>query len=581
MVTATIEQDDKVIITHSKVMSWCDGILNGTIPACKWTKLAVQRFYNDLENGHERGLYLDWDTAQIWVDFFLCLNHFEGKFAGQPIELDNWELFIVVNVFGWYKDDGTRRFKKAYNEIARKVGKSTFAAGIGLGGLVIDNESGPQIYSIAVDKQHARKVLHSKAEKYVKHSPSLRKRLTVTKSSGRISFDFNDGIFEPLGKDSDSGEGFNPHFSIFDELHAHKTREMYDVIDSAHGARVQPLDFVITTAGFDINSFCYTEIRDYACKVLEDTIKNDEYFAIIFTIDEGDDPLDEKCWAKANPQSYFDDQIDNMRSMAKIAAEKPGSMNNFLVKRLNVWTTQYIKWVNIPEWQKSPAIMPRESLKGKPCFTALDLSANQDTTSKLNFFQTDDDKFTIIPKIWIPGDKINSREHRDAAQYVKWQKEGLITVTPGNVIDYDIVMADIKDDFDYFDIKKMVYDPWGPAEKIRQDLMKDGVAEEKMFQFRQTIGNFSPAMVTLERLYLEHKIAGLNHPVILWMASNVEAYMDCNANIRPVKATRTKGGTNATKRIDAFVCLVMCIGAWMTEPAPKKSVYEERGILSI
>jgi len=276
------------------------------------------------------------------------------KFAGKPIELDNWELFIVWNVFGWFRADGTRRFRKAYNEIARKVGKTTFAAGIGMGGLIIDGEPGPQNYSAGVDKQHARKVLHSKAEKYVKHSPSLRRRLDIAKVSGRISFEANDGLYEPLGKDSDVGEGFNPHFTIWDELHAHKTREMYDVIDSAHGARIQPLDFMITTAGFDINCFCYTEIRDYVCRILEGATEDDEWFGIIFTIDEGDDPMDERCWAKANPQSYFDKQIDDMRRMARMAREKPGAMNNFLTKRLNIWTTQYIKWVNIEEWKKSP-----------------------------------------------------------------------------------------------------------------------------------------------------------------------------------------------------------------------------------
>ena len=576
--TTTLEQTDSAIITNARVEAWCDDILDGTIAACKWTKLAVQRYYNDLETASERGLYHDPGAAQIWVDFFLCLNHYEGEqFAGKPIELDNWELFIVWNVFGWFRADGTRRFRKAYNEIARKVGKTTFAAGIGMGGLIIDGEPGPQNYSAGVDKQHARKVLHSKAEKYVKHSPSLRRRLDIAKVSGRISFEANDGIYEPLGKDSDVGEGFNPHFTIWDELHAHKTREMYDVIDSAHGARIQPLDFMITTAGFDINCFCYTEIRDYVCRILEGATEDDEWFGIIFTIDEGDDPMDERCWAKANPQSYFDKQIDDMRRMARMAREKPGAMNNFLTKRLNIWTTQYIKWVNIEEWKKSPMIVPAENLKGKSCYSSLDLSATKDISAFVHLFPTGDEQFTIVPRFWIPGDKIKDREHTDAAQYEKWVREGLITATDGNVIDYKIVQEDIERDFEQFDILKFAYDPWS-AEKMRQDLIRAGLDENKTFEFRQTIANFSPAMKTCERLYLEHKIAGLNHPVMLWMASNVEAYMDCNGNIRPVKSVRTKGKTNETKRIDGFVCLLMDIGMWMTEPAPKKSIYETRGI---
>jgi len=580
MVTAQL-QNDNTLLSDAKVHNWCDGVLDGSVPACKWTKLAVERFYKDLETGEERGFYHDPEAAQVWVEFFRCLRHYEGDFAGQAIELDNWELFIVWNVFGFIRYEGIRRFKTAYNEIARKVGKSTFAAGIGLGGLVIDGEAGPQNYSIAVDKQHARKVLHSKAEKYVKHSPSLRSRLNIAKTTGRISFELTDGIYEPLGKDSDTGEGFNPHFSIYDELHAHKTREMYDVIDSAHGARSQHLDFIITTAGFDINCFCYTEMRDYICKILEGSVEDDNVFGIIFSIDEGDNWADEKVWPKANPQSYFNTQIEDMRRMAKVAAQKPGSLNNFLVKRLNVWTTQYIKWVNLDQWQKSPMIVPSESLKGKKCYSALDLSANTDITAQVHFFPTGEEKFTIVPRFWIPGDKIHDREHRDAAQYEKWVRGGLVTATPGNVIDYKMVKESMQKDFDTFDIMKLAYDPYGPAEAIRQDMIARGMPEDKMLEFRQTIQYMSPAMKTLERLYLKQRIAGLNHPVILWMASNVEAYMDCNGNIRPVKSVRTKGKTNATKRIDGIVCLIMDVGLWMTEEPKKTSVYEIRDILTI
>jgi phage terminase large subunit-like protein len=564
------------------VHEWCDGVLDGTIPACRWTRLAVERHYRDLETGHERGLCHNPQAAQLWADFFLCLHHFEGDFAGRPIELDPWELFIIWNVFGWMRADGTRRFRKAYNEIARKVGKSTFAAGIGLGGMIIDGEGGPQNYSAAVDKQHARHVLHSKAEKYVRRSPSLRHRLNIAKTTGRISFDLNDGYYEPLGKDSDVGEGFNPHITLFDELHAHKTREMYDVIDSAHGARSQSLDFIITTAGFDQSCFCYTEIRDYVCQVLQGIIEDDEWFGCIWTIDDDDDWKDESCWPKANPQSYFDTQIDDMRRMARAAVQKPAALNNFLTKRLNVWTTQKIKWVNLDEWKKSPPIVAASELRGKACFSALDLSANIDLTGMVHLFPLGDDHLTIVPRFWIPADRIRDRERRDAAQYEAWVREGYITATPGNVIDYKVVIADIQRDFDQFDVQKLAYDPWGPAEAIRQDLIDDGMAADKMVVFRQGYASMSPAMKTLERLYLDGKIHGLNHPVMLWMASNVQARMDPAGNVKPDKSANRQGGVGTTtKRIDGFVCLVMCTGIWSTVEPAKPSVYKTRGLLTL
>ncbi len=579
--TTVAEQTVGVEVTRARVESWCDRVLDGSIPACKWTRLAVQRYRRDMEHGHERGLYHDGLSAQIWVEFFLCLRHFEGDFAGRPIELDEWELFIVWNVFGWRRANGTRRFRVAYNEIARKVGKSTFAAGIGLGLLCIDGESGPQVYSAAVDKQHARKVLHSKAEKYVRHSPSLRRKLDIAKTTGRIACEFNDGIYEPLGKDSDVGEGFNPHGTIFDELHAHKDRAMWDVIDSGQGARSQPLRFVITTAGFDITSFCYTEIRDQICQILEGAIEDDEWFGIIFTIDEGDDWQDESCWRKANPQSYFDTQIEDMRRMAREAARKPGALNNFLTKRLNVWTAQQVKWVNLEEWKQSPAIVPAERMVGRPCFSALDLSSNTDLTALVHLFDYPDGgdgHLMIEPRFWIPAARIQDRERRDAAQYEKWVREGLVTATEGNVIDYKRVVADIQADLDRYEVTRLAYDPWGPAEAIRQKMLEEGLDEKVMVAYRQGYASMSPAMKTLERLYLEHKIHGLNHPVMLWMAGNVQARMDPAGNVKPDKGGDPKGRHVTTRRIDGFVCLVMCVGLWMTTERPKPSVYEDGGI---
>jgi phage terminase large subunit-like protein len=510
------------------------------------------------------------------------LRHFEGDFAGQPIDLDPWELFIVWNVFGWMRADGTRRFRMVYIEIARKVGKSTFAAGLGLGLLVIDGESGPQVYSAAVNKTHARKVLHNKAEKYRKNSPILRSRLDFQQTTGRISFELNDGYFEPLGKDSDTGEGFNPHGTIFDELHAHPDRQMWDVIDSGLGARSQPIKIAITTAGFDSSCFCYTEIRDQICSILAETIDDDEWWGCIWTIDDDDDWQDESCWAKANPQTYFNTQIDDMRRMAREAARKAGALNNFLVKRLNIWTTQTVKWVNMVDWKAAPPMIAERELVGRKCWSALDLSANKDLTAMTHLFELDNGELAALCRFWIPKDAIQERERNDAAQYERWVREGWIKATPGRVIDYAIVKADILNDAGKFDIQVLAFDPYGPAEAIRQDLITQGLDEELMVEFLQRYNTYNPAMIGFERLYTDRKICGLDNPVLTWMAGNLQARMNPDGDLRPDKAAnRPKGQSVNTKRIDGMVTTLMATGVWLVRPAAKTSVYEERGLLTI
>lgn len=563
-------------LTH-EVETWCDQILAGRIPACKWVRLAIQRYRSDLETAAERGLWHDAEAALAVVEFFGFIRHFEGDVAGQPILLEPWEKFILWNVFGWKRADGTRRFRTAYNEVARKNGKSTFAAGIGLYGLVADGESAPQIFSGAVTKKQARDVLHSKAEKYVKHSPTLRKNLNISKVDGTISWDANDGRFEPLGKDSDTQEGFNPHMAILDELHAHKDRTVWDVIDSALGARAQPLVFVITTAGVNQAGICYSQ-REYAAQVLEGVIEDETLFAIIFTIDADDDWQDEACWIKANPNLNISVRLDDMRRMAEKAGKKPSELNNFLTKKMNVWTSQTVAWTNINEWKKSPPAIDESLLIGQSCFSGLDLSSNTDLTALVHLFPWDDDQLVVLPRFWIPKDNIQERERTDRVLYQKWVKKGLVTATEGNVIDYESIMDRVKEDGRQFDVQQIAFDRWG-FEAIRQRLIGDdgGVPEEIMIAFGQGYASMSPAMKKLEELYLAGRLIGLNHPVLLWMAGNVQAKSDPAENIKPVKGD---GKGHSTKRIDGIVALIMTIGLWSTIDL-QPSVYETRGLRSV
>lgn len=575
MVVATSDISVEAVALGERVEAYCDAVLSGEIPSCKWVRLAVQRYRRDVATGQERGLWHDPEAASAVVQFFRFLRHFEGDFAGRPIALEPWQEFRVWNVFGWMRADGTRRFRAAYNEIARKNGKSTEAAGIGLYGLLGDGELGPQCYSGAVNKRQARDVLHSKAEKYVRKSPSLAKALNIAKVTGTISCDANDGKYEPLGKDSDTQEGFNPHFALLDELHAHPDGSVYEVIDSAFGARSQPLMWIVTTAGFDSACFCY-EQRKYATAVLEGAIEDDTFFAIIYTIDEDDNWEDEACWYKANPNLRISVDLDDMRRMAEKAKKQPSAKNNFLTKKLNVWTSQAVAWTNIGQWKQSPPAIPEAELIGLPCYSGLDLSTNTDLTALVHLFPLDDDLLAVLPRLWIPADNIRERERRDAALYQTWVEEGLVTATPGNVIDYKRVMADIEADAQRFDIQQLGFDRWN-FEPIRQRLIEGDIREERMIAFGQGYASMSAPMKKLEELYLAHKLIGLNHPVLLWMAGNVQAETDPAENIKPVKSKDRK---LSRKRIDGIVALIMAIGLWSTKQQPA-SVYDSRGILSL
>lgn len=568
MVTATAETES-VALTAQAVETWCDGVLAGTIAAGKLTRQAVERYRRDLATGHERGLWFDADAAQAVVDFFTFIQHFEGPLAGQPIVLEPWELFIVWNLFGWKRIDGTRRFRIGYVEVARKNGKSTFGAGIALYLLVGDGEPGPQIFSGATTKKQARDVLHGKAEKYVKHSPSLRKLLHHAKVTGALSCDANDGVFEPLGKDSDTQEGFNPHGAVLDELHAHPDRAVWDVIDSAIGAREQPLILAITTAGFDTASFCYSQ-RQYMVQILERVVDDDDTFCVIWSIDEDDDWNDEACWAKANPNLGVSVRVEDMRRMATKAKKRPTELNNFLTKKLNVWTSQKVAWTNMDVWQQSPPMVDEALLVGQSCYAGLDLSSNTDLTAFVLLFPQEDGQLIVLPQFWMPAKNIAEREHSDEVLYRRWVDEGYIVATEGNVIDYARIRADIMAACSRYEVVKLGFDRW-MFEAIRQQLLEEGVPEELMVAYGQGFKDMSPAMKKVEELYLDRRLVGLNNPVLRWMASNMDAKTDPADNIKPDKTALRK----SKQRIDGMIGLFIAAGLWSTDEVTARSVYEE------
>ncbi len=322
-------------------------VLTGRIKTGKLVQLAVQRHDNDLKTAASRGFFFDEEQAARALNLFSYLKHSKGEWAGQAIELEPWQAWIIATVFGWVNEDtGKRRFRTVYEEIARKNGKTTKLAGIGLKGLTKDEEGGPEIYAAATKRDQAR-ILFEEASRMIRQSKALRTRLDVQQH--RIIYPKNFGKFEPLSADANSMDGLNPHMALVDELHAHKTPEVWDVLKSALGARSQPLIWAITTAGFNKNGICY-EVRDYAIKVLQGVIDDDAFFGIIYTLDDADDWQDPDNWIKANPNLGVSVSIEYLQEQARQAAVMPTAKVNFLTKHLNVWVTGESAWCNVEKW---------------------------------------------------------------------------------------------------------------------------------------------------------------------------------------------------------------------------------------
>lgn len=553
---------------------YIDDVMHGRVVVCRWVRLAVERHLHDLEHGHERGLRFDRAAAQHVIDFFQFLRHSKGEWAGQVVHLEDWQQFILWVVFGWMRADGTRRFRTGYEEVARKNGKSTMAAGVGLYLFYGDGEPGAEVYTAATKRDQAR-ITHSEATRMVKRSPSLKKRVQVFKDN--LSVEGTASKFEPLGRDTDSMDGLNVHGVIADEVHAWKTRDMWDLLETATSSRQQPLMFGITTAGFNRQSLCY-EQHEYTIKLLEgfanpNGFHDDSFFGIIFTLDEGDDWEDERTWIKANPNLGVSKKLDNLQEKALKAKAMPSALNAFLRLELNIWTQSETKWIPREHWDDcGTRPVDADALRGMRAYGGLDLSSTTDISAFLLVFppETETDDFRVLCRFWIPDEAMHERTKRDRVPYEAWVRQGFITATPGNVIDYDFILAQIDQDAQAYDLNEIAFDRWGST-KIIQEIEE---RELTCVQFGQGFASMSSPMKELEKLILSHRLAHGNNPVLNWMADNLVTLEDPAGNIKPDKE-------RSLERIDGMTALIMALARAIVHDDGDKSIYEERGIRTL
>lgn len=539
--------------------TYAEGVLSGNIQAGELIRLACHRYFRDKKRIYE-GLTLDRQAGERAIRFISSLKQTKGIYAGHLLALQPWQQFLIFNLFAWKRADGSRRFRKAYIEVARKNGKSTLAAGIGLCGLFVDKEPRAEIYSAATTKDQA-KIVFEEAKEMVK-SCSLKNRINIFRNS--LSYDATGSYFKPLSSDYDTLDGLNPHISIIDEYHAHPTSGVLDVLDSASGSRFNPLMFIITTAGFYRNYPCYAYRRN-AINVLRGIAQDDSLFSMIFTLDEGDDWADPSVWIKANPNLDVSVSSDYIGQQVKDALNRPEAQVNVMTKNLNLWTDSAATWILDSKWMESE--VKGTDLEHCDCWGGLDLSNVSDITAFVLAFNKDG-KTPLLPFFWIPEDTVAEKMKKENVDYRKWINEGHIRVTPGNVVDYAFIKEDILQLSRKYNIRSIAYDRWNSSQTVI-DLQNEGMT---MHPFGQGYASMSTPTKAFEAGVLSRQVVHDGNPVLRWMLSNVAIARDPSGNIKPDKS-------KSSQKIDGISAAIMALGEKMSEF--KEDVYAHRGIRTL
>lgn len=548
----------------------------------KYERLCLERHQRDLQlaaqpGGHPRGLWFDPAAGERVIQFIegFCRHHKGSEWAGKPMTLEEWQKNLLRQAFGWKRADGTRRFRVLYAEVARKNGKSQIAGALGLYLLVADGEAGAEVYSSATKKDQAR-IVWDCAAAMVKASPELKRFVKAYRNN--LHVERTSSKFEPLGADSSTLDGLNPHGNIIDELHAHKDRGVWDVLDTAMGARRQPMTIAITTAGtFDVESIGWQQ-HDYAVKVLEGIIEDDNFFAFIAAPDDGDDHFGPVAQQKANPNYGISIKPTFLADQAEKAKLQPHFTNEYLRLHLNIWTQQLTRWLSVERWAESDpvpaganvrelaAAMEARLARAK-CWGGLDLSSKLDLSALTLVFPEADDVISLVCRFWLPEATIEAYGRKGQRHYETWARDGWIIATPGDVIDYEFIRAEVNALSKRFALQELAFDPWG-ATDVANRLMGDGI---QMVECRQGFNTLSEPSKDFEARIVSRKVRHGGHPVLRFCVSNAVVKKDAAGNIKPDKE-------KAAQRIDGVVSTIMGLSRIIATKGDQPSAYESHGI---
>ena len=512
----------------------------------------------------------DKDSADFAVKFIECLCHTKGKWAGQKFELIDWQEQIIRDLFGILKPNGYRQLNTAYVEIPKKMGKSELAAAIALLLCCGDGEQRAEVYGCAADRNQASIVFDVAAD-MVQLCPDLEKRVQIYKSNKKLVYLPTNSFYQVLSAEAYSKHGLNVHGVVFDELHAQPNRKLSDVMTKGSGdARMQPLYFLITTAGNNTESIGY-EIHQKAKDILEGRKIDPTFYPVIYGAEEGDDWTDPKVWKKANPSLGITVGIDKVRDACESAKQNPAEENSFRQLRLNQWVKQSVRWMPMDKWDKCAFAADPSQLEGRVCYGGLDLSSTTDITAFVLVFppEDEDDKYIVLPYFWIPEENMQIRVNRDRVPYDLWERQGYLQTTEGNVIHYGFIEKFIEQLGERYNIREIAFDRWGAVQMV-QHLEGMGFT---VVPFGQGFKDMSPPTKELMKLVLEERIAHGAHPVLRWMMDNIFIRTDPAGNI---KADKEK----STEKIDGAVATIMALDrAIRCGNDVGGSVYDSRGLI--
>lgn len=533
---------------NDRTTQYAQEVVDGFYVVNDYVWASCKRHIEDLKR---KDIYFDIDAADHafgFIEEILKLNG--GQFEGVPFILHPSQAFIVGSIFGWKKQGGFRRFRRAYIEIGKGNGKSPLAAAIGLYGLIADDEPRAEIYAAATKLDQA-KILFNDAKAMVAMSPELAATLTVTggEQKPNIADLSTASFFRPIAKDDESQSGPRPHMALCDEVHEHKSRTTMDMLERGFKSRRQPLLFMITNSGFDKTSVCWEE-HDHAVKVALGQVEDDNTFSFVCGLDKGDDPLkDEGCWIKANPLLGTILTYEYLRGVVNQAITQPGKANGIMRLHFCVWTSAESAWMSPELWEpcEIPNLKPNKEM---PCYGGIDLSGKRDLTAFARVWKNEDETFDAVVDFFTPKDTMKERGDIDRVPYHEWAKAGWLHPIPGAAISYKHIVPWLAKRAGESEITKVAYDRWR-IDLLKEELDEQGV-EIELEEFGQGFKSMAPAIEAIEEAIVNGKLRVRYNPVLRWNVA-------CAVTIQDEAEGKKFAKNKSTGRIDGVVALTMAM----------------------
>ena len=540
----------------AEALQYVRDVLASRIPSCSWVRLACERHERDVARIEDKAWAYTFDAkrAERALAAIQMFREIRGPRAGKRFRFGPWQRFLVGAMFGWVnKATGMRRFRYVFLAVPKGNGKSSLAATIALYMLALDREGGAEVYAAAVTRDQAR-IVFNLAQHMARQDGAFRAKYGVEVGAHAITQASTASICRPLSRDANALDGLNIHLAVLDELAAHKSREVHDVLLTATGKRAQSMILSITTAGNNQSGIGYEQWK-YAQRVLSQETADESFLGLIYTIDDADDWQNPESWQKANPNYGVSVYPEQLADLAHRASQIASQQNAFKQKHLNLWTNASVSWMNMISWDAcADPTLTENDFKAEQCVLGLDLAAKIDLAARVKLFARTIEGVThyyVFAQFYLPEATIFEGIN---ASYQTWHADNWITGTPGEVIDFERIQADILQDATDHQVIDVAYDPW-QALKLASELAQKDLP---VIEYRPTVANFSPAMKEIDALVRQRRLHHDGNPVLRWNISCVEVAEDFKGNIFP-----RKDKDNPQQKIDGLIALLMAMGRRM------------------